>query len=109
MQERRVATSAEDDSTLLLAQKYLQGRGVPRDCGRGVSYLKEAVRRPSAHARSQMGALYATGTCVPQSRVEAYRWFSSALDIDPRNPWLVRERDTLYGEMTSFERQQVNR
>lgn len=108
-EQRRAATPAEDDSMLLLAQKYLQGRGVPRDCGRGLTYLKEAVRRPSAHARSQMGALYATGTCVPQSRVEAYRWFSSALEIDPRNPWLARERDMLHGEMASFERQQVTR
>jgi hypothetical protein len=39
--------------------------------------------------------------------VEAYRWFSSALEVDPRNPWLARERDSLYGEMTAAERRQV--
>jgi hypothetical protein len=97
----------EDDSTLLLAQKYLKGQGVPQNCQQGLSYLREAARKSSARARSQMGALYATGTCVPQSRVEAYRWFSSALEVDPRNPWLARERDSLYGEMTAAERRQV--
>ncbi len=96
------------DALLLMAQKYLHGLGVPRDCGQGLVYLREAVRQPSAPARSQMGALYATGTCVPQSRVEAYRWFSSALEVEPNNPWLGRERDTLYGEMTAAERKQLN-
>jgi len=71
-------------------------------------YLRQAVRQPSPRARSQMGALYATGTCVPQNRVEAYRWFTSALDLDPRNPWLARERDILYSEMTPTERQRVS-
>ncbi|MBV9086770.1 MAG: hypothetical protein JOY79_04745 [Acidobacteriaceae bacterium] len=99
---------AVDDSMLAMAQKYLQGQGVPRSCDRGMTYLREAVRQPSPRARSQMGALYATGTCVPQNRVEAYRWFTSALDLDPRNPWLARERDILYSEMTSTERQRVS-
>jgi hypothetical protein len=97
-----------DESSLMMAQKYLQGQGVPKSCERGMVYLKQAVRQPSPRARSQMGALYATGTCVPQNRVEAYRWFSSALDLDPQNPWLARERDMLYSEMTSTERQRVN-
>ena len=99
---------AVDDSMLMKAQKYLQGQGVPRSCERGMIYLRQAVRQPSARARSQMGALYATGTCVPQNRVEAYRWFTSALDLDPRNPWLARERDMLYTQMTSSERRTVN-
>ncbi len=96
------------DALLLMAQKYLHGLGVPRDCDQGLVYLREAVRQPSAPARSQMGALYATGTCVPQNRVEAYRWFSSAMEVEPTNPWLGRERDTLYGEMTAAERKQLN-
>jgi hypothetical protein len=96
------------DALLLMAQKYLHGLGVPRDCEQGLVYLREAVRQPNAPARSQMGALYATGTCVPQNRVEAYRWFSSAMEVEPTNTWLGRERDTLYGEMTAAERQQLS-
>jgi hypothetical protein len=108
---RKPAAGADQqaDALLLTAQKYLHGLGVPRDCDQGLVYLKEAVRQPSAPARSQMGALYATGTCVPQNRVEAYRWFSSAIEVEPNNPWLGRERDSLYGEMTAAERQQLNR
>ncbi len=108
----RKPASANDqqrgDALLLMAQRYLHGLGVPRDCEQGLVYLREAVRQPSAPARSQMGALYATGTCVPQNRVEAYRWFSSAMEVEPTNSWLGRERDTLYGEMTAAERQQLN-
>jgi outer membrane biosynthesis protein TonB len=102
-------TDQQADALLLTAQKYLHGLGVPRDCEQGLVYLKQAVREASAPARSQMGALYATGTCVPQNRVEAYKWFSSAMEVEPNNPWLGRERDSLYGEMSAAERQQLNR
>jgi hypothetical protein len=56
-----------------------------------------------------MGALYATGTCVPLNRVTAYHWFSSALQMAPSNPWLARERDELYAQMSTAERRQADR
>lgn len=83
---------------LLLAQKYLQGRGVRQNCEQGLIYLR-AVQPMSAKVRSQFGALYATGHCVPEDRVEAYRWFTSALALDPNNVWLKRQRDTLLARM----------
>jgi TPR repeat protein len=69
-------------------------------------YLR-AVQQHSAKARSQLGALYATGHCVPQDRVEAYRWFTSALALDPHNVWLDRQRNILLAQMTSQERQRA--
>jgi len=102
------AEAAQDDPTLKLAQKYLRGQGVRQDCTTGMAYLREAMKRPSAAAYSQMGALYATGTCVPLDRVAAYRWFSTALQMAPSNPWLARERDELYGQMSSAERRQAD-
>ena len=102
----RPAARPEDDSLLLLAQKYLHGRGVPENCEQGLIYLR-ALQQRSAKARSQLGALYATGHCVPQDRVEAYRWFTSALALDPHNVWLNRQRNILLAQMTSQERQRA--
>lgn len=102
----RPAARPQDESLLLLAQKYLHGRGVPENCEQGLIYLRAAQSR-SAKARSQLGALYATGHCVPQDRVEAYRWFTSALALDPHNVWLDRQRNILFTQMTSRERQRA--
>jgi len=102
------AVSPENDPLLKLAQKYIHGQGVPADCVTGMAYLRQAMKRPNYAAASQMGALYATGTCVPLNRVEAYRYFSSAMQMAPSNPYLGQERDKLYGQMTSGERRQAD-
>ena len=102
------AVAPEDDRLLQLAQKYIHGQGVRRDCNTGLSYLRQAMKRPSAEAATQMGALYATGTCMPLDRVAAYRWFGSAQQMAPNNPWLGRERDELYAQMTSSERRRAD-
>jgi len=102
------AVSPEDDPQLRLAQKYIHGQGVRADCTTGMAYLREAMKRPSAAAASQMGALYATGTWVPLYRVAAYRWFTSAMQMAPSNAWLARERDELYGQMSSAERRRAD-
>ncbi|HYN15775.1 MAG TPA: hypothetical protein VES66_08315 [Terriglobales bacterium] len=102
------AVAPQNDALLHLAQKYIRGQGVRQDCTTGLAYLREAMKHPSAEATSQMGALYATGTCVPLDRAAAYRWFSSALQMAPSNPWLARERDELYGQMSSAERRQAD-
>jgi TPR repeat protein len=99
----------EYDPLLQLAQKYIHGQGVRRDCATGMAYLRQAMKRPNFAAASQMGALYATGTCVPLDRVAAYRYFTAALQMAPSNPWLARERDELYGRMSSAERRQADR
>ena len=101
--------SPENDPLLKLAQKYIHGQGVRQDCTTGMAYLKEAAKRSNPEAASQMGALYATGTCVALDRVAAYRWFTSAMQMAPDNPWLGQERDKLYGQMTSAERRQADR
>lgn len=98
----------QDDRLLVLAQKYIRGDGVRKDCTTGVAYLRESMKHPSAAAATQMGALYATGTCMPLDRVSAYRWFGSALQMNPGNGWLAREREELYAQMSTAERQRAN-
>jgi TPR repeat protein len=103
------AVPPKDDPLLKLAQKYIHGQGVRQDCTTGMAYLREAAKRSNPEAASQMGALYATGTCVALDRVAAYRWFTSAMQMTPDNPWLGQERDKLYGQMTIAERRQADR
>jgi hypothetical protein len=97
-------------ATLIQAQNYLQGRGgVRQNCEQGLIYLKAATQKNDPAAAVQMGALYASGHCVQQDRVMAYRWFNSAHELDPANPWIQTNLDQLWVQMTSQERRQVAR
>lgn len=93
---------------LLLAQQYLQGRGgVKQNCEQGLTYLKAAAQKNEPAAAVQMGALYASGHCVQRDQVSAYRWFNSAHELDPANPWIQTNLDQLWAEMTPQQRRQV--
>jgi hypothetical protein len=93
---------------LLKAQQYLQGRGgVPQNCEQGLIYLRSATQQNEPAAAVQMGALYASGQCVPQDRVMAYRWFNSAHELDPGNQWIQTDLDQLWARMTPQERQKA--
>jgi len=105
----RPAQPTVDNTLLTRAESYLYGRGVPRSCDQAMVYLRAAAQQPNAKARSQMGALYATGRCVPQDRVVAYQWFSRALNTDPHNVWLERNREMLWRQMSEDERQRAMR
>lgn len=97
-------------TALIQAQNYLQGRGgVRQDCEQGLIYLKAATEKNDPAAAVQMGALYASGHCVQQDRVMAYRWFNSAHELDPANPWIQTNLDQLWAQMTAAERKQVAR
>ncbi len=92
---------------LLRAQQYLQGRGVKQNCEQGLLYLRAATQKNEPAAAVQMGALYASGHCVQRDQVTAYRWFNSAHELDPANPWIQTNLDQLWAQMTPQERQRV--
>jgi len=94
-------------SALLRAQQYLQGRGVPQDCEQGLLYLKAATEQDDPGADVQMGALYSSGHCVQQDRVQAYRWLRSAHQLEPGNTWIQKNLDELWAQMTQQERRQL--
>jgi hypothetical protein len=100
---------AVDNSQLEEAQKYLQGRGVPEDCNRGLDLLRSAAKQPNAKARVQMAALYSSGHCVTADPVQAYTWFSRAQEVEPRNKLIERNLDMLWARMSDQERQKVLR
>jgi len=91
------------------AQKYLYGQGVPKDCDRALSYLRQAADSESNKAKSQLGVLYATGNCVPVDRPTAYRWFAQALRQDQNNQYLSHDLQMLWNQMSSEEKQRALR
>jgi hypothetical protein len=101
------ATKQKPSAALLRAQQYLQGRGVPQSCEQGLMYLKAATEEQDPRAAIQMGALYSSGYCVEQDRVKAYKWFSSARDMEPANPWIEKNLNGLWAQMTPEERRRV--
>lgn len=99
-----VPTEEKASPTLTRAQQFLQGRGVAQNCEQGLVYLRAAAQKNEPAAAVQMGALYASGHCVHQDRVMAYRWFNSAHELQPANQWIIRNMDLLWGQMTDQER-----
>lgn len=100
--------SNKPSAALLKAQKYIQGRGVPQNCEQGLMYLRAATEENDPRAAVQMGALYSSGLCVRQDRVTAYRWFSSARDMEPNNRWISKNLNQLWAQMTPSERRSIH-
>jgi Double zinc ribbon len=99
-----VPAEQKPSPTLLRAQQFLHGRGVDQNCEQGLLYLRAAAQKNEPAAAVQMGALYASGQCVKQDRVMAYRWFNSAHELQPANQWILRNMDQLWGQMNEQER-----
>jgi len=97
----------DKDPLIIEADKYLHGRGVRQNCSTGVNLLRQAISEGNPEADVKMGALYWSGTCVTQSNVTAYEWFSRAHLLEPRNRWIERSRSSLWASMTPQERQRV--
>jgi TPR repeat protein len=102
-------TQPKPSAELLKAQQLLQGRGVSQNCEQGLVYLRAAAQKNEPAAAVQMSSLYATGHCVQQDRVMAYRWLNSAHELAPSNASIQTSMDVLWGQMTSQERRQAGR
>lgn len=98
---------AKPSAALVRAQQYLQGKGVPQNCEQGLMYLKAATEENDPRAAVQMGALYSSGHCVQQDRVQAYKWFSTARNLEPQNQWLEKNLNQLWAQMTPEERRRI--
>ncbi|HLJ85450.1 MAG TPA: zinc ribbon domain-containing protein [Candidatus Angelobacter sp.] len=107
--EPATAERRRPSAALIKAQRYLQGRGMPRNCEQGMVYLKAATEQEDPNAAVQMAALYASGSCVRQDRLKAYQWFTRAHALEPSNTWIEKNMNQLWAQMTSSERQQITR
>jgi hypothetical protein len=88
-------------------EKYLYARGVSRNCGQAVIYFNAAAAQQNPQAFSHLGAMYATGECVPMDRAVAYAWFRRAYAREPGNRYFERNLTMLWREMTPAERQRA--
>ena len=88
-------------------EKYLYARGVARNCRQAVTYFNAAAAQQNPQAFSHLGALYATGECVPMDRAIAYAWFRRAYAREPGNHYFERNLTMLWREMTPAERQRA--
>ncbi|HWR36751.1 MAG TPA: zinc-ribbon domain-containing protein [Clostridia bacterium] len=96
------------EAAVRLADMYVTGRGgITQNCDQGLILLRSAASKKNARARSKLGSLYATGSCVAQDRVAAYHWMSLALQADPGSEWIAHNRNTLWQQMSSTERAQA--
>ncbi|GEM_PF-3068079 len=101
-------TLGEKDPLVIQADKYIQGRGVRKNCSAGVNLLRQAVSEGNPAASIKFGALYWSGTCVTQSKVTAYEWFSRAHSLEPKNRWVERSRNSLWASMSPEEQRRVS-
>jgi hypothetical protein len=97
----------EKDPLIIQAEKYIQGRGVGKNCSTGINLLRQAVSEGNPAADVKMGALYWSGTCVTQNKVAAYEWFSRAHSLEPKNRWIERSRNSLWASMSPSEKQRA--
>jgi hypothetical protein len=92
------------DASVKLAELYIMGRGVEKSCDQAMVLLRSASVHASSRARGKLGAMYATGECVPQDRVQAYHWMSMALQANPNSDWTERYRESIWNQMTAGEK-----
>ena len=97
------------EAPVRLANMYIKGDGVARSCEQAMVLLKSAAAKENASARGRLGALYASGTCVPRDRVKAYEWMSSALQANPSGQWARDYREQLWAQMSQQERAQAQK
>ena len=97
--------SDKEDETSRLAEKYLYGNGVPQDCNRAVTLLRPAADSSNSKAQTLLGAMYATGHCVPRDLPSSYRWFALALRQQPKNIWLEKNLESVWNQMSSSQKQ----
>ena len=106
--EEKAAAAPAGDDLVASGERYLYGHGAPQNCGQAVVNFNAAAKQDNPRAMGHLGALYATGECVPLNRIEAYHWFSRALAKDRNNTYLEHNLSMLWREMDAQEKAQVS-
>jgi Sel1 repeat len=100
----KATAKGNPDAPIRLADLYIKGDVVPRNCKEAVDLLRTAAIKDNVRACNRLALMYAVGICVPSNRVQAYHWLSLALATDPSNEWSQRNRDLNWQQMTPEER-----
>ena len=99
----KATAKGNPDAPVRLADLYIKGDGVPRDCDQALILLRTAAAKQNALARDRLASLYSTGTCVQRDRVQAYKWLSLSLAANPDSEWAQQNRDQVWRQMTADE------
>jgi hypothetical protein len=108
---RKVAATQDDspesEAQALLTQgeRYLNGNGVPQNCGLAQNSLRTAADRGNFQAVSDLATMYSTGHCVKRDLPTAYRWFVKALHQQPNNNRISTDLQVLWNQMSPQEKQ----
>ena len=70
------------DAEIELAQRYLQGNGVPQDASLAARWYERAAQAGDCTAQNMMGVFYQSGTGVPADLARAARWYQLAATSD---------------------------
>jgi hypothetical protein len=108
-QQARAPQANPGSELVSSGEKYLYARGVARNCRQAVSHFNAAAAMQNPQAFSHLGAMYATGECVPMDRAVAYAWFRRAYAREPANRYFEQNLTMLWREMTPAERQRATR
>ncbi|MGA2961156.1 MAG: hypothetical protein ABSD96_05740 [Candidatus Korobacteraceae bacterium] len=100
----RATALGNSDAQVRLADIYIYGQDVPQNCDQGLILLRSAAKKTNPHAQAKLGALYATGKCVSQDRVQAYRWLTLALNENQGSEWTEKNREMVWRQMSPAER-----
>ena len=100
-------TATNANGLVDLANDYLRRDGVPRGCAKAMSLLNKAANAESVRARNRLASMFAVGSCVQRNPMEAYRWMSAALELDPHNQWAKQNRELMLRQMTVEERNRL--
>ena len=100
----KAVRKGNSEASVRLAEMYIAGRGVTKSCDQALVLLRSASAHNNSRARGKLGAMYATGECVQQDRVQAYHWMTLALQANPSSSWTAQYRDSLWNQMTAGEK-----
>lgn len=79
---QKLVDSGGGVAAYVMAQMYLNGKGVPIDAAKGIALLTVAAERGVAKAQSGLGYRYMTGEGVEKDRVRARTLFEAAAEQD---------------------------
>jgi len=88
--KRAAATGHSPDAEYALARMYREGRGVARDEKQALDWAHKAAMEGQPGAQYMLGEAYEVGSVVKADKIEAYYWYTAALDGDPD---VLRESD----------------
>ncbi|MFD1704521.1 hypothetical protein ACFSCV_16055 [Methylopila henanensis] len=75
---RMRAVQGDPSAQLEIADRFLDGRGVPADAAAAARWLEKAAAQGLAPAQHRLGSMYEKGRGVPRDILTARRWYEQA-------------------------------